>query len=226
MGESVERHAIARPQETTRAVTSAGEISPTLSHPQSPQLRRRAFHLIVDSTFPVAGLYLPGTWMIWGLIGLSILAVWAEAARALLPRANELLMRVIPLFKPKERTGVTAATFFVLAATLAFVSFNREVAVLCLLFSAVGDPAASVVGSRSRSWRLNRKSPIGTRAFRAGGGAAAALFSIHPDVSLAWWVVAMGVMVAAIVELLPIPLDDNFTVPLSSGAVMAALALL
>ena len=217
---------MARPQATTHARPHLQEASLAQSSPQSPFLLRRAFHLVADSTFPVAGLYLPGTWMIWGLIGLSVLAVGGEAARALLPRANELLMRVIPLFKPKERTEVTAATFFVLAATLAFVSFSREVAVLCLLFAAVGDPAASVVGFRVRRGRVFGKSPVGTLAFVTAAGVAAALFSIHPEVSLAWWVVAVGVLVAGIVELLPIPPDDNFTVPLASGGVMAALVWL
>ena len=118
------------------------------------------------------------------------------------------------------------ATFFVLAATLAYVSFSHEVAAMCLLFSAVGDPAAAVAGFRVRRRRVFGKSPVGTLAFAAAAAVAASLFAIHPEVSLAWWVVAVGVLVAAVVELLPIPPDDNLTVPLASGAVMALLVLL
>ena len=42
------------------------------------------------------------------------------------------------------------------------------------------------------------------------------------DLSLS--LVLLGAACAALVELLPIPLDDNLTVPLVSGSVMMALA--
>lgn len=186
---------------------------------------RHAFHLLAGSSIPVAGLYLPVPWMVWGLLGAGIAAIVAEAVRAAVPPFNDLLLRSIPLFKPAERTRVTGATFMLLAAMLAFVWFSREVAVLGLLFVAVGDPAAAIVGSRSGRGRLFGKSLAGTLAFAVAAGTAATLTALHPDVPLAWWL-AVGVAVAAVVELLPLPLDDNFTVPLAAGGAMAALALL
>ncbi len=202
-------------------MTSPTEAS--RAHP--PPAYRHVFHLLAGSSIPVAGLYLPASWMVWGLLGLGVVALAAEAVRAAVPPFNDLLLRSIPLFKSAERTRVTGATFLILAAMLAFVWFSREAAVLGLLFVAVGDPAAAVVGSRSGRGRIFGKSLAGTLAFAVAAGAAGALAALHPDVPLAWWV-AVGVAVAAVVELLPLPLDDNFTVPLAAGGVMTALALL
>ena len=193
--------------------------------PAPPRIYRHAFHLLAGSSIPVAGLYAPASWMVWGLVGASAVALVAEAVRAVVPPFNDALMRTLPLFKPAERSRVTGATFLILAAMVSFVWFDPEVAVLGLLFIAVGDPAAAIVGSRSKRGRLFDKSLAGSLAFAVAAGAAAALTALHPDVPLAWWV-AVGVIVAALVELLPLPLDDNFTVPLAAAGAMAALALL
>ncbi len=133
------------------------------------------------------------------------------------------MLKYLPLLKPAERNRVNVATFLILEDTLAFVVFSREVAVLCLLFVSVGDPAAALIGSRSRRARIWGKSLSGTLAFAATAGAVGVLTALHPAVPLAWWMAA-GVVVAALVELLPLPVDDNFTVPLAAGGVMAVLA--
>ena len=171
----------------------------------------------------MAGLYLPEPWPVWGLVGLSGLALAMEATRAAVPWANERLLRFVPLFKPEERARLTGATFLVLAATLAFALFSKEVAVLCLIFVSVGDPVAALAGFRSRRGRLFGKSIAGTVAFGAAALAAASLAALHPDVGWAWWIV-VGAMVAAVGEMLPLRLDDNLSVPLAAGGVMTLLA--
>jgi dolichol kinase len=200
----------------------ASRAQPT---PAPPRIYRHAAHLLVGSSISVAGLYAPVSWMVWGLVGISAVAMVAEAVRAVVPPFNDALMRTIPLFKPAERSRVTGATFLILAAMMSFVWFDREVAVLGLLFIAVGDPAAAILGSRSKRGKLFGKSLVGTVAFAIAAGAAAALTALHPNVPLVWWV-GVGVVVAALVELLPLPLDDNFTVPLAAGGVMAGLAII
>ena len=57
-------------------------------------------------------------------------------------------------------------------------------------------------------------------AIAAGAGA-----SLHPDIPLAWWLVP-GAVTAAIAELLPIPFDDNLSVPLAAAGIMALLAMI
>ena len=212
------RKALAKRPVLAPGVVPNGPVAPSL-------WPRRAFHLLVGSTIPLAVLFLPHDAVLWLLIALSIAMVLAEAARLSLPAANDLVLRLLPLFKPSERQLITGATFMLLAATLVVVLFDQEVAVLALFFLSVGDPMAAVVGSRSRRGRVFGKSLAGTAAFAATAGAVGMLVALHPDVPLAWWLLS-GVVAAAVTELLPLPLDDNLTVPLAGGTTMYLFALL
>ena len=88
-----------------------------------------------------------------------------------------------------------------------------------LLFVAVGDPAAALAGARAPGPRWWGKSPIGALAFIAAG---LTMWTLLAALGFTAWSAAIiaGVIIAAIVELLPIPLDDNLTVPLLSGGAM------
>jgi len=180
--------------------------------------------MAVGACIPLAALFLPGSLVLWGLITLSVLGVLAEVGRLLLPPLNDLLLRYLPFFKPSERQLVTGATFMLLSATGVYLLFEKEVAVLALTFLVVGDPAAAIIGSRAHRGRLFGKSLAGTAAFLVAAGAAALLITLHPAVPLAWWLLP-GLVAAAIAELLPIPLDDNVTVPLAAAGTMQFLAM-
>jgi glycerol-3-phosphate acyltransferase PlsY len=185
---------------------------------------RRFFHLLVGSTIPVSALYLPDALFIWSLVTLSVVAVLTEAGRTMTPKINDLIVRCLPFFKPAERHIVTGATFMLLAATAAFVLFDKHIAILAMVFLAVGDPFAALVGYRARHGRIFGKSLAGTAAFTISAGIAGTLFTLHPSIPMAWWFFP-GLVTAGAVEILPIPLDDNVTVPLAGGGIMALLAL-
>ena len=204
--------------------------SPTLQSPLSPPIAlipwpRRLFHIATASSIPIAFLYLSDALVLWGLIALSVLAVLGEVARLVWSQANDLMLRLLPLFKPSERHLITGATYMLLAATLVILVFDKPVAILALLFLAVGDPMAALVGGRVRKGRVFGKSLAGTTAFVVFAGAAGVLATLHPGVPLAWWFVP-GLLVAAVVELLPVPVDDNVTVPVAGASVMHLLAMM
>jgi dolichol kinase len=194
--------------------------------PLAPTLwPRKLFHLIAGSSIPLAVLCLPTELIEWMLIVASIAVVLLEAGRGLLPRVNDFALRWLPFFKPSERFAVTGSTFLVLGATAAMFAFDKEIVVLALLFLAVGDPLAAIVGSRDHRLRIFGKSVAGTAAFVGGAVAAGFLIGLHPDIPRAWWLVP-GAFTAAIVELAPLPFDDNLSVPLAAAGVMTLLALL
>jgi glycerol-3-phosphate acyltransferase PlsY len=186
---------------------------------------RRVFHIVAGSTIPVAGIYAPYDWLMWGLVAASLLAITFDVGRVHWPQANRLIMRWLPIFKEKEANSVTGATFMLVAALVAFALLNREVAVLGFLFLAVGDPAAALVGTRARRGRIFGKSVAGTAAFAVTASVAGSLVAIHPVVSLTWWLYA-GAVVAAVTELLPLRVDDNVSIPLVSGAAMTLMVSL
>ncbi len=185
---------------------------------------RRLFHLLAGSSLPLAILFFPAETAQWLLIGGSVLAVAAELLRGLIPSVNDQLVRRLPFFKASERRQVTGATYLWLSATFLVFVFQKDVAVLALLFLAVGDPAAALIGVRDHRARVFGKSLAGAFAFACVALGAGLLATLHPDVPLAWWI-APGAVAAALVELAPLPLDDNLTVPIASAAVMSLLAL-
>jgi dolichol kinase len=186
---------------------------------------RRLLHVVTVSSIPVAILIAPTELMQWSLVAGSVAAVILELLRGLLPWANDLAIRYLPFFKPFEQYQVTGATFMVLGATATYFAFGTDVTVLALLFLAVGDPLAALIGRRDHYVRFFGKSVVGSAAFVLGATTVGVLVAQHPDIPLAWWLVP-GAFSAALAELLPLPVDDNLSVPLFAAAVMTLLAMI
>ncbi len=150
----------------------------------------------------------------------ALLSLALDASRPRSVGLNRLFLKVFsPILKESEATEITGATWFLVAAFFAFYFFGAAVAVPVLLFVAVGDPAAALVGARLPGPRYRGKSPGGVLAF------VSASLGIWAVVSVAgygaWsWAVIIAAVTAALVEFAPFPLDDNLTVPLIAGGVM------
>ena len=125
---------------------------------------------------------------------------------------------------------MTAATYLAASSLATLALFQAPVAALALLFLAAGDPAAGLVGSRYARHRLSLRVPWGRqgRQPRSLEGALAFLVVAMAIAALlrglgvygAFWPAALGALIAALVELAPIPVEDNVSVPLVSAAVM------
>lgn len=197
-----------------------------LLEPVAPSIwPRRLFHCFAGSIIPLLILFVPRDIVGWVLIAWSVIAVLVEVGRGMVPGANDLAIRYLPLFKPQERYEVTGSTYLILVATLVFFLFDKQTAVLALIFLAVGDPFAALVGIWDPKLRVFGKSLVGTTAFVVAATFAGYLMSLHADITWAWWIVP-GAVVAAVAELLPLPLDDNIAIPLAAAGAMTLLALL
>ena len=195
----------------------------------SPPVWRRLFHMGACSAIPLVAVFVSRTEMVALMVGLSGVALLAEGARFLLPGANRLLMRWLkPLLKESERWRITGATYIALSSLVAFLLFDKPVAIAALFFLSLGDPLAALVGSRMGSLfgirRFYGKSPVGTLAFFIVALAAAGVLSASGVVSFHWGLVA-GAAIAAIVELVPLMVDDNATIPLVSGGAMTLMGV-
>ncbi|MCC7441651.1 MAG: hypothetical protein IT285_08460 [Bdellovibrionales bacterium] len=164
----------------------------------------------------------------------SVLAgfLMIESARLRIPALNAVSMRVWgPLMRKGEETRMSGLPYYVGATLLAIAIFPKPVAVLCVMFLAIGDPLASLVGILygDRGPRFaSGKSLIGTAAGVAACITVALLFlnGLSMDV-LTWLTVSViGGFVGGTVELLPFEVDDNFSIPVVSGFVLWLLFLL
>ncbi|MBU7014048.1 MAG: phosphatidate cytidylyltransferase [Theionarchaea archaeon] len=145
-------------------------------------------------------------------------AVIIEVLRAVWEDFNSLLLKLFGKFaRDHERTHITGATCFSMAALLVVALFSKPVAVSSLLFLTLGDSMAAVIGTRFGVHRIQGKS-------LEGSAACFGVCSVVGWCALGWVGVA-GAAAATVVELLPSPLDDNVRIPLASGSVMHLLLI-
>jgi glycerol-3-phosphate acyltransferase PlsY len=123
-----------------------------------------------------------------------------------------------------EKQHITGTAYYLLSAFLSVLFFEKELAIACLSFLVLGDMFAALIGKKfghTKIWA--NKSMEGSLACFAAclviGLFVAWLFPAH----LTLQIVVIGALAATIVELLPLGIDDNLTIPLISGLVMQSL---
>ena len=187
-----------------------------------PPLGRRVFHLVAATGTTLLSLVIPEQPYLFLIGSGALLALAMETSRLRSPRLNRLYMVVFgPILKQSESDEITGATWFLIAAFFTFFFYGPEIALPVLLFVAVGDPAAALVGTHFPGPRFWGKSPSGIVAFIA---AALGVWAIVCAAGYGqWsWAIVVAAVVAAVVEFAPTPIDDNLTVPLIGGAVLTA----
>ena len=160
------------------------------------------------------------------------LCLLVETARLRSPDFNERMVKAWkPIMRTSEVNAMTGIPFYLASNILAISIFPREIAALSILALAVVDAIASLFGLLygDLSVRLTHgKSLIGTMAGVIAVAIAIVIFG-HivglPEKHL-MTIALVGGFSAALAELLPSELDDNFTIPLISGCSMWIAAIL
>ena len=163
----------------------------------------------------------PLTAQLAGILAVASLAL--DIIRFRVAWLNRIFLQSLRLLlKRDEDRRITGATYLLIGACLAFLLFDKSVAIAVLLFLSLGDPAAALVGRPMPGPRVFGKSPVGTMAFIAVSLMVIGLL-VFAGVTEFQWIFIAGAVVAGLVELAPSPFDDNMTVPLIAGAVMQYL---
>jgi len=133
------------------------------------------------------------------------------------PRVNALFFRVFrPFASPREARKTASSTWYVVGILSALLLFPIPVVVPGVLVLAMADPAASVLGRLLGRHRLGKGSVEGTLIFSAVAFLVLLPFLPPPAA-------AVGAMLTALVEILPLGLDDNFTIPLTASTLVFLL---
>jgi uncharacterized protein (TIGR00297 family) len=145
------------------------------------------------------------------------------------------------LYRPNEsaRGYPLGILFYPLSVLLLILAFPRRLDIVAAAWGilALGDGAATIVGTRSRGPRLPwnpEKTLAGSLAFIAAGAVG--------GVALAWWTrpavvplppllfslgaPLLAAVAAAGVESMHVKLDDNISVPIVAGIVLGGLAMM
>lgn len=156
-------------------------------------------------------------------LGLTALAILVDLLRIHEYRVRRFFREFFRgLIREHEKFNLLGSTYLLLAALLAIEIFPLPIAAAALGFTVLGDAFAAMVGKAWGRHRLFRKTIEGW----IGGLVVCLLWAwfLVAAGHLPWNVVLAGAVVASLVELLPIPLDDNLGMTLASGYAMRLLA--
>lgn len=198
-------------------------VSASESFSYTAEVGRKALHLLA--------LVIPlGMWGLGNPLALYILgsgaliAVTADVARAYSVGFNAWIRTIFgPLMRSEELppvgSGVTfnGATCVLVGAALLTLLFPLRVAVPVLTMTMLADAAAALVGRRigRHPWGGLSATVEGSTAFVVTG---LAVMSAFPG--LAFGPAAVSVVVAAVIEALPLPVNDNIRVPIVAAAIV------
>ncbi|MCL5074171.1 MAG: hypothetical protein M1136_00755 [Chloroflexi bacterium] len=182
---------------------------------------RKLFHLCGGSFFPIFAFVLPKEVLLVLLTLVTILFLGLDIVRFAFLDLNHWLFRhLAPLFREREHSQLTGSTYLLLSSLATFLLFERDIAIVALLFLAVGDPLAALVGEQMGRGGVLDKSLEGSLAYFLSSlalGVALARLGLFLSVPM----VFAGAAAAALMEVLPLPTNDNLTIPLVSAATMA-----
>lgn len=180
------------------------------------ELRRKLFHGL--SLVYLAGYYVLGKTLFLKVIGAFILLEGAvEIARLQTPALNMYLMRYFGgIHRSQEAHRVSGVFWTSLGCALTVVFFGErsDWVTAGLLYLALGDAMAALAGKA-----------FGRITFKLGGrtkSVEGSLACFTVCLAAGWaaglppLAIVVGASVATIVELLPVPLDDNLWIPLTS----------
>ena len=207
---------------------SPDPLEPLRSRQWLTEARRKAIHV----GFIILPLELVHEWLPWPHSQKQFAALFAlltAGAFALdLLRLHERRVRDVfrqffgEMIREHEAFGLLGSTYLLLAALLAIEIFPQPLAAAAMGFTVLGDACSALVGRAYGRHKFFNKSLEG-----AAGCLVACLAwgaYIHVTLHVPLPILAAGALVATIVEILPIPLDDNLGITLAAGFVMKYLA--
>lgn len=177
----------------------------------------------------MAVLYLGGLSRGWAvtLLGIALtVSIFTEVSRLKNPSINAKLIRFWgPIMRSCEAERCSGIPFYLSSSLLAVAIFPQHIAVLSILYLAIGDPIASLMGLTygQNSWKIaNGKSLVGTASGMLACAFTTAVFLMawgYPP-ALVGGLALLGGLAGGLAELLPLEVDDNFSIPMVSGFIL------
>lgn len=202
-------------------------IAPLKTKRWLTEARRKSMHL-ASIILPLWMLY---QWLPWPhskrawvafVLTLTVIALVIDVIRVNDDRTRRSFKRFFGgLIREHEAFSLLGSTYLLIAAWLALELFPQPIAAAAIGFTILGDGFAALVGKAWGRHKFFHKTLEGA----AGGLIACLLWGIFLASTghITWAMALAGALVASLVELLPIPLDDNLGMTLISGYVMRVL---
>lgn len=186
------------------------------------EYKRKLIHLF-NLAIPFSYLYVfPEKWVFVKLLSiLMFLFIIFDILRHKVAWVKSLFTLFInSMLRSHEQEGkLTGATWVMIGAVISIILFSKPVAIIALIFMSLGDSAAGVIGQRYGKHKIWNKS------WEGFFGGLFVCIIVGMNYSLLPMTISLsGAVAAMVMEILPIPLDDNFKIPLGAGAIMMMLS--
>lgn len=156
--------------------------------------------------------------------GFFLLVLTLDLIRLNVPSINRVVLTKFSSFiRANEAHRLTGTAPYVLGIGLSLYLYHTDIATAAICFLAFGDVAATTIGERYGRTKIGNKSLEGSLAFVAAAVLAGLSLPLV-GITVVPGVILTGAIVAAGVELLPLPVNDNLVIPLVSGGVMTLIA--
>ncbi len=197
--------------------------TPTTATRTDLQLGRRLVHCANGSAIATAyALFFTHQQIVHVFGSIACLVYILDRIRVLYPELLERAPWVNPLlFRAEEQFKESGMTPYAIAILLTLITFPKTIAMIAIYTLAVADPLSALVGI---TWGRRRivpgKSLEGSAAFFAATAAITATVLRMTTVVAAGPIALAAVIIGiagAVLEMLPLRLDDNLTIPLFVG---------
>ena len=177
------------------------------------ELARKGFHA-ASIVLPLLAWILPRAAGILLLVALAAAALAIDLARLRFRPARYLFLRYTrPMLRHHERRGLAGATWMAIAYASAAVVFPLPVAVAAMLYNGLADTAAALVGRR-----FGRHRTAWGKSWEGFGAALVVAVGVGLAVpGVGTGAALLGGVAAAVLEFLPLRIDDNLRVTLGGG---------
>lgn len=191
----------------------------------SRTLKRGLFHIVAGLSIPIAALFLPRIVLLMSLGVVTFVFLAFELIRFKAPAINRWFLSFFkPLLRETETSRLTGISYMLVASLIAFLVFQRDIAILALCFLAVGDAVAAIVGKQMGKRKLLGKTVEGDLACFVSCVAIGFIF-YYAGLNIRLLTALVGSAGATVVEAMPLPINDNLTMPLFAGLVMTLMQL-
>jgi len=173
----------------------------------------------------IAALFLPETLVLVLLSVVTCIFLAFEFLRLKVTGINSwFFLHFRWLLRETEISRITGASYVLIAALVALLASERDIAVLALSFLAVGDAIASIVGKQIGKNKFLGKTVEGDLACFVSCVAAGFVF-YYAGLEISLLAILFGSLAATVAEGVNLPINDNLTIPLFSGLIMTLIQM-
>lgn len=197
---------------------------PSVEQSYATEIIRKSIHLC-SLAIPLVYYWISKVEALSILIPLALVLGVLDVARLFHPPTGRLYAKYLGfLLRPHERhdrgRSLNGATYVLLSAIICIILLPKIIFITAFAVLIISDTSAALIGRRFGRHRFFNKSVEGTAAFFVSGLIVVALAPKAAWLPAEYAIGAFAVLVGAIVEASPFPLDDNLSIPFSIGGVM------